>query len=218
MYKVIISLFLLTVSPSQAKPIKLVIESSLMPIVQPFFEDWFHEAGVPYSLEPCSSARCIKLLEADNSIHGDAARRLGFEEKIPRLTPVGFSYGSLKVYAMNIHGKTWPPNPNETTSCVRGTFWCERMLDGKNIVWTNSREQAERMLFRDRVAWTIMTKSSFHPHPGGKWVCIDTVKAFLFIDKKMKDDIKRLIEAQNRLIKNGSWQNMQWRHFYEALN
>lgn len=218
MYKALYFLLFFIVLPSHAAPLKLVVEASLMPIVKPFFDDWFKEARVKYKLEPCSSARCIKMLEADNSINGDAARRLGFEEKISRLTSVGLSYGGLKVYAMNTHNKTWPPNPADTLACIRGTFWCERMLNGKNVIWTNSKEQAERMLFRNRVEWTIMTTSSFHPHPGGEWVCIDTVKAFLFIDKKMKYEINELIEAQKRLIKNGLWQKMQRKYFYEALN
>ncbi|HEH9401923.1 TPA: hypothetical protein SIA35_004017 [Aeromonas sobria] len=217
MYKALYWLFFI-ILPSQATPLKLVAESSLVPIVAPFFDDWFQEAGVVYQLERCSAARCSKLLEADSSIHGDAARRLGFEEKIPRLAPVGLSYSEVKVYALSLNATTWPPSSKETLACIRGTFWCERTLDKKSVVWTNTKEQAEKMLIRGRVAWAIMTKSSFHPHPGGKWHYIDTVEGFLFVDKKMQDEIKRLVEAQSRLIESGRWQKMQRKHFYEALN
>lgn len=211
-------LFAVPSQASQASQLRLAAQPYLVPILTPFFDEWFQEAGVTYEFELCSAARCIKLLETDSSINGDAARRIGFEDRVPRLTPVGLSYGGINVYAMNLNAKAWPPSSNDTIACTRGTFWCEAAFDKNNVVWTNSDEQAEKMLLRGKVAWVVKTTSSFQPPPIGGWAHIDSVEAFLFVDKKMKEEIKRLVDAQSRLINNSRWQKMQQEYFYEYFN
>ncbi|MCQ4054456.1 hypothetical protein [Aeromonas sp. SG16] len=208
MYKWFIILFCIAVT-SEASQLKLTVESSLAPAIKPFFDIWFQDAGVSYVFEPCSAARCIKLLETDITVNGDAARRFEFEKKITRLTPVGRSYAGVSVYAMSLNFRKWPPSSMDIVACVRGIYSCEKKVNQKNIIWTNTVKQAEKMLLRHRVEWVVMAIPSFYPPPTGSWIYIDTVGGFLFIDVRMTDEIMRLEQSQNRLIKSGTWQDMQ---------
>lgn len=207
MYRFII-LLLIFPPPCYASQLKLTVNSSLVPVLLPFFDDWFQEAGISYEFVPCSLARCIKILKNDNSIHGAAARRDGFEKKVSRLSSVGLPYGWLMLYGMNLHSKAWPPGLHDRISCVRGTYWCEDLIYN-DVFWVNTHSQAELMLRKNRVEWALMTRLNYFPPPVGEWIYIDKAGSFLFLDKKLKDEIGRLTEAQTRLIESGKWHSMQ---------
>ena len=202
---------------AQGATLSLAAPVEYIPLLRPFYEEWFGKAKVDFTFIPCTSARCKKLLDSDSTIDGDIARIKGFEQTHPHMIPVGTAIGEVTIYAQSKQDASWPPASQERVGCLRGIQWCNRYLDSRRIVWFNDEKQGLALLQRGRTDWVIRLLPTNQSPLAAPWKRVSDIEVYLYLNKSRQADIAALVQSQQQLIASGRWQQMQERYFSALL-
>ena len=202
---------------AQGATLSLAAPVEYIPLLRPFYEEWFGKARVDFTFIPCTLARCRKLVDSDSTIDGDIARIKGFEQTHPQMLPVGTAIGEITIYAQSKQDASWPPASQELIGCLRGIQWCNRYLDSRRIVWFNDEKQGLALLQRGRTDWVIRLLPTNQSPLAAPWKRVSDIEVYLYLNKSRQADIAALVQSQQQLIASGRWQQMQERYFSALL-
>lgn len=198
-------------------PLSLAAPVEYIPLLRPFYEEWFAKARVEFTFIPCTLARCRKLVDADSTIDGDIARISGLEQTHTQMIPVGVAIGEVTIYAQSQQDARWPPASQELVGCLRGIQWCKRYLDSRRIVWFNDEKQGLALLKHGRTDWVIRLQPSNQSPLAAPWKRVSDMEVYLYLNKSRQPHIAALIQSQQQLIASGRWQQMQERYLSALL-
>lgn len=187
-------------------PLSLAAPVEYIPLLRPFYEEWFAKARVEFTFIPCTLARCRKLVDADSTIDGDIARISGLEQTHTQMIPVGVAIGEVTIYAQSQLDARWPPASQELVACLRGIQWCKRYLDSRRIVWFNDEKQGLALLKHGRTDWVIRLQPSNQSPLAAPWKRVSDMEVYLYLNKSRQPHIAALIQSQQQLIASGRWQ------------